>query len=45
MLKKAVKYGLDEEKALAALTTTPARLLGKQAIVGSLKKRLWRTLS
>ena len=37
-IKKAVNYGLDKEKALAALTTTPARLLGKQAIVGQLKK-------
>ena len=37
-VKKAVKYGLDKEKALAALTTTPARLLGKQAVVGQLKK-------
>ena len=37
-LKKAVNYGLDKEKALAALTTTPARLLGKEAITGRLKK-------
>ena len=37
-IKKAVNYGLDKEKALAALTTTPARLLGKQAVVGQLKK-------
>ena len=37
-IKKAINYGLDKEKALAALTTTPARLLGKQADVGQLKK-------
>ena len=37
-LKKAVSYGLSEEKALEALTTLPAELLGMQQRVGSLKK-------
>lgn len=36
-LMKAIKYGLSEEKALEALTTIPAQLLGKQDKIGSLK--------
>lgn len=36
-LRKAVKYGLSEEAALAALTTTPARWLGQQRRLGSLE--------
>lgn len=36
-VKKAVAYGLDEQKALAALTTTPAKLLGKSNLLGALK--------
>jgi imidazolonepropionase-like amidohydrolase len=36
-LRKAVKYGLSEEAALAALTTTPARWLGQQQRLGSLE--------
>lgn len=35
-LQKAVQYGLDKTKALAALTTTPASLLGRSDI-GHLK--------
>lgn len=37
-LKKAVAYGLSEQAALAALTILPAKLLGKQRELGSLKK-------
>lgn len=37
-LKKAVKSGLPEEKALEALTNVPAQLLGVDQQLGSLKK-------
>ena len=36
-LIKAIKYGLSKEKALEALTTFPAQLLGKSGSIGSLK--------
>ncbi|MCB0631945.1 MAG: amidohydrolase family protein [Saprospiraceae bacterium] len=36
-LRKAINYGLSEEAALKALTTTPATLLGVSDMVGSLK--------
>ncbi|WP_425076007.1 amidohydrolase family protein [Psychroserpens sp. S379A] len=36
-LMKAISYGLPKEKALEALTTTPAKLLGKASEIGSLK--------
>jgi len=36
-LLKAIKYGFDKTKALEALTTIPAALLGKSDEVGSLK--------
>lgn len=35
-LQKAIKYGFDKEKALAALTTIPANIIGNTAI-GNLK--------
>lgn len=35
---KAIEYGLSKEKALEALTSTPAKLLGKSAELGHLKK-------
>ncbi|WP_298901592.1 amidohydrolase family protein [uncultured Psychroserpens sp.] len=35
---KAIEYGLSKEKALEALTTTPAKLLGKSSQIGSLNK-------
>lgn len=35
-LKKAISYGLSEEKALEALTTAPASFLRKEAMIGSL---------
>ncbi len=34
---KAIKYGLSKTKALEALTTTPAQLLGKSRILGTLE--------
>jgi imidazolonepropionase-like amidohydrolase len=37
-LKKAIAYGLSEEKALAALTTVPAQLLQQEEHLGSLEK-------
>ncbi|WP_072765015.1 amidohydrolase family protein [Arenibacter nanhaiticus] len=37
-LLKAIAYGLPKEKALAALTTVPAQLLGKTNQIGSLEK-------
>jgi imidazolonepropionase-like amidohydrolase len=36
-LMKAIKYGFDKTKALEALTTVPAQLLGKSDLVGSLQ--------
>ena len=41
MLRKAFKYGLDEETALAALTTIPAQLLGKSEELGTLNQNAW----
>ena len=35
-LRKAIQYGLSEQKALEALTLTPASLLGVSDLVGSL---------
>jgi imidazolonepropionase-like amidohydrolase len=37
-LQKAIKYGLNKKDALAALTTVPAKLLGKSDVIGSLNK-------
>lgn len=36
-LMKAITHGLDKTKALEALTTVPARILGKSNLIGSLK--------
>jgi len=36
-LLKAISYGLSETKALEALTTIPAQILGKSAQIGSLQ--------
>lgn len=36
-LRKAIQNGLSEEKALEALTTTPAAFLGVSSLVGSLE--------
>ncbi len=36
-LMKSIKYGFDETKALEALTTIPAQLLGKSNEIGSLQ--------
>lgn len=36
-LLKAIKYGFDKTKALEALTTIPAAILGKSTDIGSLK--------
>ena len=35
---KSIKYGLDETKALEALTTIPAKILGKESEIGTLSK-------
>ena len=40
-LLKAVEYGLDKEKALAALTTVPAKVIGKENQLGTLKEGAW----
>lgn len=37
-LAKAIEYGLPKTKALEALTTVPAQILGKSNSIGSLKK-------
>ena len=36
-IQKAIKYGLTETKALEALTTIPAKLLGKSSEIGTLR--------
>ena len=38
---KAVQFGLSKTKALEALTSIPAQILGKQNEIGSLKKGNW----
>src|SRR5690606_680206 len=35
-VRKAIQHGLSEEGALSALTTTPAKLLGVDNLVGSI---------
>lgn len=40
-LMKAITYGLSKEKALEALTTIPAALIGKGGEVGVLKQGAW----
>ncbi len=37
-LKKAIRYGLSTADALAALTTIPAKILKKEALLGRLQK-------
>lgn len=37
-LEKAIEYGFSKQKALEALTTIPASILGKRDIIGSLNK-------
>jgi imidazolonepropionase-like amidohydrolase len=37
-IQKAIKYGLNETKALESLTTIPAKLLGKSNEIGTLQK-------
>src|SRR5690606_16550495 len=40
-LLKAVEYGLEEEEALAALTTIPAKLIGQEGKLGTLREGAW----
>lgn len=40
-LMKAIERGLSKEKALAALTTIPASMIGKSGEVGTLKAGAW----
>jgi imidazolonepropionase-like amidohydrolase len=40
-LIKAVDYGLDKKTALAALTTVPAKIIGMENQVGTLKEGAW----
>ncbi|QCX00499.1 amidohydrolase family protein [Aggregatimonas sangjinii] len=40
-LMKAIEYGLSKTKALEALTTVPAQMLGKSAEIGSLQNGRW----
>ena len=40
-LNSAVAHGLDANKALAALTTTPAKLIGQSKTLGQLQKGSW----
>ncbi|HSM64036.1 MAG TPA: amidohydrolase family protein [Gillisia sp.] len=40
-LLKAISYGLDKNKALAALTTTPAKFLGEENKLGVIKQGAW----
>jgi imidazolonepropionase-like amidohydrolase len=37
-IQKAIEYGLDKQTALKAITYTPAKLIGAENMVGSLKK-------
>lgn len=40
-LQKAIEYGLDKTKALEALTTVPAALIGQSATLGTLEAGKW----
>ncbi|MBT8309068.1 MAG: amidohydrolase, partial [Flavobacteriaceae bacterium] len=40
-LMKAIDHGLDKTKALEALTTVPAQILGKSNAIGSLRAGSW----
>lgn len=40
-LRKAIQYGLTEEKALEALTKTPATLIGMEKEIGTLETGKW----
>lgn len=40
-LLKAIEYGLDKRTAMAALTTVPARLIGQENTLGTLKEGAW----
>ncbi|TBW28592.1 amidohydrolase family protein [Gramella sp. KN1008] len=40
-LLKAIEYGLSKEAALAALTTVPARTIGKEGKIGVIKEGAW----
>lgn len=37
-IQKAIEYGLDKQTALKSVTYTPAKLIGAEGIIGSLKK-------
>ena len=40
-LKTAIKYGLTKERAIQALTTIPAEIIGKSDELGTLKQGAW----
>ncbi|MCM8568345.1 amidohydrolase family protein [Gramella jeungdoensis] len=40
-LLKAIEYGLSKEAALAALTTVPAKTIGKEEKIGVIKEGAW----
>ncbi len=40
-LLKAIEYGLAKETALAALTTRPAKIIGQENTLGTLKEGAW----
>ena len=40
-LLKAIEYGLDKKTALAALTTVPAKVIGQEGKLGTLKTGAW----
>lgn len=40
-LRKSVRYGLPEDKAIEALTLAPARILGIEKETGSLEEKKW----
>ncbi len=37
-IQKSIEYGLDKQTALKAITYTPAKLIGAESMIGSLKK-------
>ncbi len=40
-LLKAIEYGLDKKKALEALTVVPAKLMGQENKLGTIKEGAW----
>ena len=43
-IQRAIEYGLSETRALEALTTVPAKILGKESVIGTLNNGSYANL-